>query len=547
MIMKQHRFLFLMVTILLSALISYGLFTLPFPKSIQEEGFSSARVVKDLEVIAKEPHSIVHPKERAEVLLYLTERLEELGGNTRTYVYPNITARKFTFDATNLLAEFPPLKSSSDTTYLMMMAHYDSRYPWKLINDTVTSKGASDDGYGLGVILECVHQVLKYRESWNQGIKVLFTDAEEVDLQGMKAAYKNNKEIFNDVGLILNIESRGPFGPVLLFETSPRNEQLVKLYANHARYPFAYSIMNMVYQKMPNGTDMNIVRDSIPGFNFSPIADINHYHTDLDNIHNISKTTIQHYGEQVVPIIKEYLTNTIYAEEEYLKAEDDLIYFSIPLLGMYHFTKNQYWLLNIGLCFLLLHLLMKDKNFYWKKSIRQSGIMFAVSLVLIAIGEIIAWLSSLLTGAYFQLFGSISGIPFDNAVILISILSLVIGMILYDRKHTNTMQNLTNALILLMIIGLAFQAILGENMMFFIPACIGTITLFLWKITSSRIFPLIGMAILLLHAFSFVYILAMGLTIGALGIILLIAFYNLIVIIPLANGYLTDKVPNQKL
>ena len=348
-----------MSTIILSAFISYGLFTLPFPESIHEEGFSSARVVKDLEVIAKEPHSVAHPKERAKVLQYLTKRLEELGGNTQTYVYPNITARKFTFDASNVLAEFPPLKPSIDTTYLMMIAHYDSRYPWKLINDTVTSKGAVDDGYGLGVILECVHQALKYRESWNQGIKVLFTDAEEVDLQGMKAAYKYNKEIFNDVGLILNIESRGPFGPALLFETSPGNEQLVKLYANHARYPFAYSIMNMVYQKMPNGTDMNVVRDSIPGFNFSPIADINHYHTDLDNIHNISKTTIQHYGKQIVPIIKEYLINTIYTDKEYLKAEDDLIYFSIPLLGMYHFTKNQYWLLNIGLCFLLLHLLMK--------------------------------------------------------------------------------------------------------------------------------------------------------------------------------------------
>lgn len=543
--MKQHRFFFLLITIILSALISFGLFTLPFPESIHEEGFSSARVVKDLEVIAKEPHSVAHPKERAEVLQYLTKRLEELGGNTRTYVYPNITARKFKFDASNVLAEFPPLKQSADTTYLMMIAHYDSRHPWKLINDTVTSKGAVDDGYGLGVILECVHQAMKYRETWNQGIKVLFTDAEEVDLQGMKAAYKYNKEIFNDVGLILNIESRGPFGPALLFETSPGNKELVKLYIDHARYPFAYSIMNMVYQKMPNGTDMNIVRDSIPGINFSPIADINHYHTDLDNIHNISETTIQHYGEQIIPIIKEYLTNTIYADKEYLKAEEDMIYFSIPLLGIYSFSKGQYWLLNIGICFLLLHLLMKDKNFCWKKSIRQSGIIFAVSLALVAIGEIIAWLSSLITGAYFQLFGSISGIPFDNEVILISIIAIVIGMILYERKHSDTIQNLYNSLILLMTIGLIFQTTIGENMMFFIPACIGTITLFLWKTTSSRIFPLIGTAIILLHAFSFIYVIAMGLTIGALGLVLLIAFYNLIVIIPLANSYLTDKVSNQ--
>ena len=73
-----------------------------------------------------------------------------------------------------------------------------------------------------------------------------------------------------------------------------------------------------------------------------------------------------------MPIIKEYLTNTMYDDKEYLKAEEDLIYFSIPLLSMYHFTKNQYWLLNIGLCLLLLHLLMKDKKLSWKKCIRQS-------------------------------------------------------------------------------------------------------------------------------------------------------------------------------
>ena len=70
----------------------------------------------------------------------------------------------------------------------------------------------------------------------------------------------------------------------------------------------------MVYQRMPNGTDFNIVRDSIPGFNFSPVADINHYHTDLDNIDNISPKTIRHYGEQITPIIREYLTNDEYAD-----------------------------------------------------------------------------------------------------------------------------------------------------------------------------------------------------------------------------------------
>ena len=537
--MKTYRSLILTLSIALSALVAYGVFfSMPSPKDVDAEGFSSARVVKDLEVIAQEPHSVAHPEARDRLLNYLTERLEKLGGNPQTYVYPNITSRKFTFDAKNLLAEFPPLKASSDTTYLLMMAHHDSRYPWKLMGDTVTALGAVDDGYGLGIILESIHQALKYREQWNQGIKVLFTDAEEVDLQGMKAAHQYNKEIFDNVGLILNIEARGPFGPALLFETSPGNERLVKLYADHARYPFGYSITNMVYQQMPNGTDFNIVRDSIAGFNFSPVQDINHYHTDLDNIHNISEKTIQHYGEQIMPLMKEYLTNKEYAEKNYFLAEEDVIYFSIPLLGTFHFPKNTYWLLNIGVFFLLLQLMFKQNNLPWKTILKPSGITIALGLGWIVVGEVIAWLSALSVGARFKLFGTVQGIPFDNAVILLSVLILVVGMVRF-------VQNLYASLFTLMLLSFIALIIAGENMMFFIPLCIGTLSVMLWQATSSRIFPLLGVCLILLHAFSFVYIIAMALTIGALGLVLLVAFCHLIVVIPLAKLYLADKASSR--
>ena len=537
--MKTYRPLILTLSIALSALVAYGVFfSMPSPKDVDAEGFSSARVVKDLEVIAQEPHSVAHPEARDRLLNYLTERLEKLGGNPQTYVYPNITSRKFTFNAKNLLAEFPPLKASSDTTYLLMMAHHDSRYPWKLMGDTVTALGAVDDGYGLGIILESIHQALKYRKEWNQGIKVLFTDAEEVDLQGMKAAHQYNKEIFDNVGLILNIEARGPFGPALLFETSPGNERLVKLYADHARYPFGYSITNMVYQQMPNGTDFNIVRDSIAGFNFSPVQDINHYHTDLDNIHNISEKTIQHYGEQIMPLMKEYLTNKEYAEKGYFLAEEDVIYFSIPLLGTFHFPKNTYWLLNIGVFFLLLHLMFKQNNLPWKTILKPSGITIALGLGWIVVGEVIAWLSALSVGARFKLFGTVQGIPFDNAIILLSVLILVMGMVRF-------VQNLYASLFTLMLLSFIALIIAGENMMFFIPLCIGTLSVMLWQATSSRIFPLLGVCLILLHAFSFVYIIAMALTIGALGLVLLVAFCHLIVVIPLAKIYLADKASSR--
>lgn len=541
--MKQHRSLFFLLTLLLSAFIAYGLWTSPFQKS---EGFSTKRVVEDLKVISEKPHSVAHPEEQEAVVQYLTRRLEDLGGNTRTYVYPNITSRKFTFDATNVLAEFPPLKASSDTTYLMMIAHHDSRYPWKLNNDSVCPKGAIDDGYGLGIILESVRQALEYRKDWLQGIKVLFTDAEEVDLQGMKAAYKHNKEIFENVGLILNVEARGPFGPALLFETSMGNEKVVKLYADHANYPFAYSLMNVVYHQMPNGSDFNITRDSIPGMNFSAIEDINHYHTDLDNIHNISEKTIGHYGEQLLPILKEYLTNEAYNDRTSLMADEDSIFFTIPLLGMFCFSKGLYLLLNIVVFCLFFRLLEKEKNLRWKALLKQSGILIGTSLILVLLGEAIAWLCALSIEARFKWFGTIQGIPFDNVVMMFSVLTLIVGLIRYFRRQTDICRILYSSMLTLIVWSIIFFLIAHrENMMFFIPLCIGTITIYLWKATSSRIFPLLGIAILLIHTLSFVYIVAMALTIGALGLVLLVAFYHLIVLIPLAIGYLTDKAPNR--
>ena len=72
--MKTYRSLILTLSIALSALVAYGVFfSMPSPKDVDAEGFSSARVVKDLEVIAQEPHSVAHPEARDRLLNYLTE------------------------------------------------------------------------------------------------------------------------------------------------------------------------------------------------------------------------------------------------------------------------------------------------------------------------------------------------------------------------------------------------------------------------------------------------------------------------------------------
>jgi hypothetical protein len=238
--------------------------------------------------------------------------------------------------------------------------------------------------------------------------------------------------------------------------------------------------------------------------------------------------------------MQEYLANKEYADKRYFLGEEDVVYFCIPLLGTFHFSKNHYGLLNVGVFFLLLHWLFRTRNLSWKAIFKESGATIVLSLVPVVAGEIIAWLSAILIGTRFKLFGTVQGIPFDNALMLVSVLLLVVGMIRYYRCNLHT------SLFTLMILSLVFLLTVGENMMFFIPLCIGTLSLMLGEATSSRIFPLLGVFLILLHAFSFVYVIAMALTIGALGLVLLVAFYDLLVIIPLAKEYLTDKASNRK-
>ena len=571
--MKMSRFrpLILSVVIIAMGLLSYGILTQPSPKSKDAEGFSAARVAADIEVISKDHHSVAHPQERAEVREYLVSRLEELGADdVRIFRYDSLVGPQnkhvvYTFDAYDVLAEFPPLAASDDTTYMMMVAHYDSRYSQPMPKDTVWSYGAADDGYGVGVVLETLGQVLKQRQDWKQGVKVLFTDAEEVGMMGMKAIWENDREVFDNVGFMINLEARGPWGPALLFETCPGNEKVMDLYADAAKYPYTYSLTTVVYGFMPNFTDFTIVKDEIPGMNFSTIADINHYHTDLDNFSNISEKSIQHYGAQVVPVSLAYLTGD-YADLDALKSDKDTVNFTVPGLGLFNFSKTFYLILNLvtALFFLLLFgFEIIRGRLAAANAFKISGIVLCVAIGVLALGELVGYVSALVAGARFKPFGIVVGVPFDNVAMIVStvILAAVTALIYLSvrrkaiRQTAASMRHsagvaaaarnaygvLYGTLFLMFVLSLVLVFALGENLMFFIPLFCTVIAMILWHVTSLKFWLLAAIAFILLHAFSFLYALAMALTIGAYGAVAMLAFCDFMVLIPLADLYLTER------
>ena len=569
--MNRFRPLILAAVAVAAGLLAYGLWTRPAAEPSDAEGFSAARVVNDIEVISKDHHSVAHPEERAEVREYLVSRLNELGADTvKFFEYDSLVGPQnkhvvYTFDAVDVMAEFPPLTASEDPTYLLMVAHYDSRYSQPMPKDTVWSYGAADDGYGVGVILETVLQALKYRQDWSQGIKVLFTDAEEVGMMGMKAIWENDKQEFDNIGFMINLEARGPWGPALLFETCPGNEKVMDLYAKAADSPFTYSLTTVVYSFMPNFTDFTIVKDEIPGMNFSTIADINHYHTDLDNFSNVNAKSIQHYGAQIVPVVEAYLTDEAYADRNYFKAEDDTTNFTIPLLGLFNFSKGMYKVINVVIfvLFLLVFALEGVRGrLKASKVFKTSAIVLGVAVLVLALGELVAYLSALVAGAKFKFFGVIHGIGFDNVVMIVSTVLLAAACVAVYmngrgkavRKASGSMRanaasnaaakfagnQLYGTLALMFILSAVLLFALGENLMFLIPLAFATVAMILYRLTSMKFWILCAIFLILLHAFSFLYALAMALTIGAFGAVAMLAFCDLMVLIPLADMYLLD-------
>ena len=569
--MNRFRPFILAATAVLAGLLAYGIWTRPAAEQADAEGFSADRAVKDIEVISKEHHSVAHPEERARVREYLVQRLEQLGADTvMQYRYDSLVGPQnkhvvYTFDAVNVLAEFAPA-DVQDPTYLLMVAHYDSRYSQPMPKDTVWSYGAADDGYGVSVILETVNQALKYRQDWKQGIKVLFTDAEEVGMMGMKAIWEDDRELFDNVGFMINIEARGPWGPALLFETCPGNRKVMDLYAEAAEYPFTYSLTTVVYGFMPNFTDFTIVKDEIPGMNFSTIADINHYHTDLDNFSNISAKSIQHSGAQIVPITREYLTDEAYSDRDFFKAEDDTVNFTIPVLGLFNFSKGQYMVLNI-IVFVLFLLVFALEGVRGRlkasKVFKSSLLILGIGVGVLVLGELIAYLCALISGARFKLFGVMHGVSFDNVAMIVSVVLIALacaavylsGRSKAIRKVSGSMRAsaasnaaskyagniLYGALALMFFLSAVLLFALGENLMFFIPLAFASAALILYRITSLKVWILCAVALILLHALSFLYALAMALTIGAFGAVAMLAFFDIMVLIPLADLYLSSN------
>ncbi len=310
-------------SLLMLAALIFGIFFFMMPQRYDEteaplSEFSTKRALEIVKEISKQPH-FVGSKNHEAVAQYLQKELQDLGLETSVQEGFTMTEKGTLVKSKNILAV---IKGSANTKALLLLSHYDSA-PHSF------SKGASDDASGVATILESIRAFLHNKTKHKNDILILFTDAEELGLNGA-ALFVTQHQLAKEVGLVLNFEARGSSGPsYMLMETNDGNSKMVDAFkSGKASYPVSNSLMYSIYKMLPNDTDLTVFREQgkIQGFNFAFIDSHFNYHTAQDTFQNLDPKTLAHQGSYLFPLLN-YFSN---ADLKDLNSTNDDIYFNVP-------------------------------------------------------------------------------------------------------------------------------------------------------------------------------------------------------------------------
>lgn len=294
----QLALLLLFLLAIIAALAIYLQNRVPevLPENASLSEFSAARGMRLLQVISARPHPI-GAREHAAVRDYILHELSNLGLSPEIQQTTAVNKRWGTpYNAGTVQNVMARIKGTESGRALLLVSHYDS---------VPTSLGASDDGAGVVTLLETA-RALTTGTPLKHDVILLFTDGEEVGLLGAEA-FAAEHPWAKDVGLFLNFEARGNSGPVVMFETSAGNGDLISQFAAATPRPLANSFFYEIYKRLPNDTDFTVLKGlDAQGMNFAFLNGINHYHTMLDNIQEINQRSLQHEGTMALALARHF-------------------------------------------------------------------------------------------------------------------------------------------------------------------------------------------------------------------------------------------------
>ena len=437
------------------------------PATIPDTEFSAERALVPLKEITKAPH-FTGNEEHARVRAYLLQQLRDLGldevQEQEGYILNDWGGLIKPINIMGRLSGTQPGNS------LLIFSHYDSAL--------VPSLGASDAGSGIVTILESLRAYKASGKQPKNDIIVLFTDGEEIGLDGADL-FVNNHPWAADIKLALNFEARGSGGPSnMILESNQGNHKIIQSFiAANVKFPVASSLMYSIYQMLPNDTDSTVFREDgdIDGLFFAFIDDHFDYHTANDNFENLDRNTLQHQGSYLLPLLHHFAD----ADIDSLKSDQDDVYFNLPLGVMVSYPFA--WILPLLILAIVLFIgLIIFGNRRKKINGKDIGKGFAALLVSLIVSGVIGFFGwTLLLKLYPQYNEIQHGFTYNGHtyIAFFVMLSIAITIMVYRRfKISNVAAAYIAPLFMwLLINGVVFGILKGAGY-FIVPVFFGLIS-----------------------------------------------------------------------
>lgn len=523
--MKPVKMIVAFAALLVSVALGLSVLLTPpaAPQDAPAAQFSALRAAEVIRAISKDVHTNADAEAIAAVRAFLVNELQDIGLDVQLRTYEKDYPDGSHCTAVDICGV---LRGSAEKS-LLLVAHYDSN-PGLAPGRAQGSHGASDDGYGVAVILETL-RCLKARGPLQNTVRVVFTDAEETTMLGSEAIAKDTAYNAAASLAVFNIESRGLRGPAILFEASKNNAALLRFYAENNPAPASWSMATDVYRVMPNRTDFTAFMNAgMQGLNFSNLYCIDDNHTPRDAYENISLSAVQGYGEQVLPLVVAFAEGRA---PDTFRSDSDMSWFTLMkgVLVSFPSWMNWAWL---GLAALLLAayvLAARARGALKPGRLWFAAALLGISLGVAAAGTGVAYLLALIFNRPFLLMG-LTGIP-GFAWIAIACAALVLALFLLlfrgRLKKGWTQEELTAAPALLSLVFAAAFTILLPGGAFLLSFAVIFACLFGLLALAWRPFGLFTGFAACWVAAPVAALLLVSLTTGSLGIVLLFACFPL--------------------
>ncbi|MDT0691162.1 M28 family peptidase [Salegentibacter sp. F188] len=487
-----------------------------------ETEFSTTRAFSHVEQIAQQPH-YVGSAAHSRVRNYIINQLQEMDLQVQVQEGYNLNNTGEMARPQNILSR---IEGSGSGEALVLMTHYDS--------DPHSSFGASDAGSGVATILEGIRAFLAGNTSHDNDIILLFTDAEELGLNGA-GLFVNEHPWVKDAKLALNFESRGSGGnSFMLLETNNTNSALIKAFKEaNPQFPVTNSLAYSVYKMLPNDTDLTVLREqgNINGFNFAFIDDHFDYHTATDIPENLDKESLAQQGSYLMPLLYHFKD-----AELSLDSTEDFLYFDLPFgkIISYPFSWIFPMLLIAGILFLTLITYGFTTKRLKLKPVLKGFIPFLLSLTISGVLVYLLWQFCLLI--YPEYSEMEQGFTYNGYYYIYASIFLSLTVCFYIYRKTSESKYTASLFVAPLFFWLLLCALLAFVLKgaayFIIPIFFGILQLFVMlrqKHPNLLLMAVLSLpAILILMPFVDAFPVALGLKILFVAAILTVLLFSLL-------------------